>query len=86
MLCRAGCFIRWSSETCLEIYFAGSYRSLRREATCWRELSFSFFRILVMWWCTVCSEMKRSLAIWALLSPCATRVATSLSRRVRAGG
>src|SRR5215213_8937112 len=75
-----------TQRSACKVYSAGSYRSLRREATCWRELSFSFLRILVMWWCTVCSEMKRSLAIWALLSPCATRVATSLSRRVRAGG
>ena len=86
MLCRTGCSTRSSSTICWGVYFAGSYRSLRREATCWRELRFSFLRMLVTWWCTVCSEMKSSLAIWALVSACATRAATSLSRRVRAGG
>src|SRR5215208_6982880 len=68
------------------VYSAGSYRSLRREATCWRELRFSFLRMLVTWWCTVCSESTSSLAIWRLVSPLATRIATSFSRRVRVGG
>ncbi|CAA9461089.1 MAG: hypothetical protein AVDCRST_MAG58-2588, partial [uncultured Rubrobacteraceae bacterium] len=32
-----------------------SYRSRRREATCWREERLSFLRMLLTWWCTVCS-------------------------------
>jgi hypothetical protein len=32
------------------------YRSGGSEATCWREVRFSFLRMLVTWWCTVCSE------------------------------
>jgi hypothetical protein len=68
------------------IYFAGSYPSLRREATCWREPRFSFFRMLVTWWCTVCSEMTSSESIWPLVSPRVTRIATSFSRGVRLGG
>src|SRR5688500_19425522 len=68
------------------VYSAGFYRSGRREATCWRELRFSFFRMLVTWWCTVCSERKSSEAIRRLVSPLPTRTATSFSRRVRLDG
>jgi hypothetical protein len=67
------------------ISFAGSCRSGRREATCWRDLRFSFFRMLVTWWCTVCSESTSSEAIWRLVSPRVTRTATSFSRRERLG-
>jgi hypothetical protein len=50
MLCRTGCFYPpQNSEICWGVYSAGPYRSGRREATCWRELRFSFFRMLVTW-------------------------------------
>jgi hypothetical protein len=64
----------------------GYCRSGRWEAMCWREVRFSIFRMLVTWWCTVCSESTSSEAIWRLVSPLATRIATSFSRRVRLGG
>jgi hypothetical protein len=68
------------------IYPAGSYRSGRWEASCWREPRFSFLRMLVTWWCTVCSDSTSSEAIWRLVSPRVTRIATSFSRGVRLGG
>src|SRR5215207_9755940 len=73
-------------RSAMGMYFAASYRLLRWEVTCWRELRFSFFRMLVTWWCTVCSESTSSEAIWRLVSPLPTRTATSFSRRVRLGG
>ena len=63
----------------------GFYRSGRRETTCWRDVRFSFFRMLVTWWPTVCSERTSSEAIWRLVSPRATRIATSFSRAGEAG-
>src|SRR5215210_3202006 len=75
-----------TQRSACKVYSAGSYRSLRREATCWRELRFSFLRMLVTWWCTVCSESASSEAILRLLSPRVTRTATSCSRRVRGSG
>jgi hypothetical protein len=68
-----------TERSACKVYSAGSYRSLKREATCSRELRFSFLRMLVTWWCTVWTEMTSSAAIWRLVSPRLTRIATSLA-------
>jgi hypothetical protein len=86
MLCRTGHSTRRARRSAGGVYSSGSYRSLRREATCLRELKFSFLRMLVTWWCTVWTEMTSSDAIWRLVSPRLTRIATFFSRGVRLGG
>ena len=62
------------------------YWPRRWEATCSREWRASFLSMFLMCLSTVCRDSTSSDAIWRLVSPCVTRVATSRSRRVRMGG
>ena len=55
---------------------------LTQVASSARERNTSFLKILLTWVAAVCSEIESSAATWRLVSPRATRSATSCSRAV----